>query len=169
MREEGVVGSSEVLVSAKVNQANVENELDNLHCRKVLLPPETSSTGGCVVVIVHNNMDCKVLGDDRPRDASSSIQLGVAEQSGGRVVEDVKELQRFLLERKENGIDEFQILEVIIYHIIEFHPRSPRTFTTQCGMETMIPHYWNNLLQHESQEQQAARAEDDIVCLEDGR
>lgn len=71
-----------------------------------------------------------------------AIKLRVTEKSCCRVVEDVqkswqdaaelktlarniaqqKRTQRFLLQRQEDRIEKFEVLEVIIDHIVKFHP-----------------------------------------------
>lgn len=62
----GPVHKGEVLVSAKVDQRDIQDELGDLHGRKVFLPPEASTTSGRVVVVVHDNMNEQVLHDDGP-------------------------------------------------------------------------------------------------------
>jgi len=69
-------------------------------------------------------------------DASFAVELSVAEQSSSRVMEDVEELclpvrmvasdksrhtEGLLLENKEECVEEFQVLEIIINNIIELH------------------------------------------------
>lgn len=72
---------------------------------------------------------------------------------------------RLFLECQKDRVEEFKILEVVVNHIIEFHPlhvnqnnaflgvkinshRSPSLFGAKRVVETMSPNSRYNLLQH---------------------
>ena len=63
---------------------------------------------------VHDHMDAEVQRDRDPRNRSVSDELGIAEKCGGAVVVSVKESKRFLLEDKEDSVDELEVLGQII-------------------------------------------------------
>jgi len=84
-------------------------------------------------------------------------------------MEDVKELHGLLLESQEDGIKEFKVLEIVVDHVIEFHPGGPRLFRAKGGKETIMPHDWCNFLDHKNKEKQAPRAQKHVVYLEEQR
>lgn len=120
-----VVVGSKVLIGAKVNEVEVNDKLYNLHGGEVLLPPESTTTSGGVIIVVHDDMDPKVDGNDCPGNGSLAVQLSIAQQGGSRMMENVKELERLLLESEEHGVNEFEILEVVVANVVEFHSWGP--------------------------------------------
>jgi hypothetical protein len=84
------VGRSEIRVGGKVDEAEVNNELDNLEHCDIFLPPDPDAASRLEVVPVHDNMYGKVEGDRYPGDRSVANKLGVAEESGSAVVVGMK-------------------------------------------------------------------------------
>ena len=87
----GEVGEREVGVGAEVDEAQIEDKLDDLHGGEVLLPPDTDTGGRAHVVVVHHNVDSQVQGDGDPGDRGISSELDVAKDHGHRVMEIVQE------------------------------------------------------------------------------
>jgi len=110
----------ETSVGTKVDRKEIDDELGNLHRGQVLLPPDLLSTSGCVVVVIHEDVNGEVETDDDPRDAGATIELGKAQESSDSVVVYMKESKRFLLQHKENCIEELEVLEIVVDNIIEF-------------------------------------------------
>ena len=48
----------------------IQNKLDDLHHRDVLLPPDSDAPGALEVVPVHDNVNPKVQGNNNPRNGS---------------------------------------------------------------------------------------------------
>ena len=92
----------------------IQNELGDLADCDVLLPPDADATGGLEVVPVHDDVDGEVEGDDNPGDGGVAEELGVAEKSGGTVVVGVQEGQGLLLEDKEDGVNQFEVLGQVV-------------------------------------------------------
>lgn len=80
----------------------------------VFLPPDADAAGGLEVVPVHDDVDGKVEGDDNPGNSGVAEELSVAEKSGGTVVVGVQEGQRLLLENKEDGVNQFEVLGQVV-------------------------------------------------------
>lgn len=166
MRQRGSVDVSKSLPSAKVDKVKVDDELGNLHCGQVFLPPDLSTSGSGVVIIVHQYMDTKVQGDDNPRHASPSIELRETQGSRGRVVEYMQEGQRLLLEGEEYSIQKLEILEVIVDHIVKFKSRCPGCCRTDGGKQTIPPEYGQNFLEYKCKEQSTSTAQDKVMYPE---
>jgi len=144
----GWVPGEEEVGGSKVHDKKVDDELGDLHGSKVFLPPDSAATGCRVVIVVHEDVDSEVKHDRNPRDAGAPIQLDIAEKGRCRVVEDVKESKRLLLESKEDGIEQFQVLDIIVDDIIEFEFRSPSVVATYAIKETAFPDDGCDLLNH---------------------
>lgn len=85
------VGAGEVGVRGEVDEAEIDNELDDLKAGDPLLPPDADAARGLEVVPVHDDVDHQVEGDWNPGDGGETDELGVAEESGGSVVVGVEE------------------------------------------------------------------------------
>jgi len=59
-------------------------------------------------------VDGQVEGDDNPGDGGVAEELGVAEKRSGTVVVCVQESERLLLEDKEDGVDQFEVLGQVV-------------------------------------------------------
>ena len=112
--EPGEVAGGEVGVGSEVDKAQVDDELGDLQDGDVFLPPDADATGGLEVVPVHDDVDGEVEGDDNPGDGGVAEELGVAEKSGGTVVVGVQEGQGLLLEDKEDGVNQFEVLGQVV-------------------------------------------------------
>jgi len=84
------VGRREIRVGGKVDEAEVDNKLDNLEHRDILLPPDSDTASRLEVIPVHDNMYGKVEGDGYPGDRSVANKLGVAQESRSAVVVGMK-------------------------------------------------------------------------------
>lgn len=79
-------------------RTQINHELDDLHDRDVLLPPDANATSTLEVVPVHDHVHQEVQTDHNPRNRSRADQLGVAQQGRGTVMISVEERQGLLLE-----------------------------------------------------------------------
>lgn len=82
------------------------------------------------------------------------------------MVENMQERQRFLLEREEYRVNQLQILEVVVDHVVEFHSRCPRLLSTDGLENTPFPQNWQDLLRHENEQNETAAAENNVMYLE---
>lgn len=57
----------------------------------------------------HEDVNKEVEGDDDPGDRGAAVQLSVAEDGGGGVVEHVQELERLLLDDEETSVKELPV------------------------------------------------------------
>ena len=87
----GEVGVGEVGVRGKVDKAEVDDELDDLHDGDVFLPPDADAARGLKVVPVHDDVHRQVEHDRHPGDGRVAEELGVAEKGGRAVVVGVEE------------------------------------------------------------------------------
>ena len=87
----GEVGRGEVGVRGEVDEAEINDELDDLEAGNPLLPPDTDTTGALEVVPVHNDVNEEVQDDGNPRDGGGADELSVAEESGSTMVVAVEE------------------------------------------------------------------------------
>lgn len=62
----GEVSEGEVGVRGEVDEAEVDDKLDDLHDGDVLLPPDTDATCGLEVVPVHDDVNGEVESDGNP-------------------------------------------------------------------------------------------------------
>jgi hypothetical protein len=62
----GEVSEGEVGVRGEVNEAKVDDKLEDLHDGDVLLPPDADATCGLEVVPVHDDVDHQVQGNGDP-------------------------------------------------------------------------------------------------------
>ena len=85
-RRPGEVGGGEVGVGREVDEAEVDDELDDLEDGDVPLPPDADATRGLEVVPVHHHVHCQVEGYGHPGYRGVADQLRVAEQRGGAMV-----------------------------------------------------------------------------------
>ena len=84
-------------VDSKVDEAQVDEKLDDLETGDPLLPPDTDASGGEEIVPVHDDVDKQVEGDWDPRDWGSTNQLGIAEERCCTVMVSMQESQLLLL------------------------------------------------------------------------
>ncbi len=96
------VSRGEVRVRCKVDEAEINDELDDLETGDPLLPPDADAAGALEVVPVHDDVDRQVERDGNPRDGGRADELGVAEEGSGAVVVAVEESYT-LLARACNG------------------------------------------------------------------
>lgn len=83
MRVESVSG---LLVSGEVDEAHVEDELNDLEPGDPFLPPDSDTSSSQEVVPVHDDVYAQVQSDWHPSDGGVAYQLDVAEQCCGAVV-----------------------------------------------------------------------------------
>ena len=99
----------EVGVGSEVDEAEIDDELDDLKHRDVFFPPDADSARRLEVVPVHDYVYREVEGDGHPGDGGVAEELGVAEERGCAVVVGVEEGERFFLEEEEDGVEEFEV------------------------------------------------------------
>jgi len=87
---------SEARIGAEVDREEINNELGDLHRGQVLLPPNLLATSGCVVVVIHEDVNREVEADDDPGDASATVELGKAQESSDSMMVYVKEKERLV-------------------------------------------------------------------------
>ena len=85
------VSAGEVGVGGEVDEAEVDNELDDLETGDPLLPPDADTTRGLEVVPVHNDVDHQVKGNWDPGHGGEADELGVAQKGGCSMVVSVEE------------------------------------------------------------------------------
>lgn len=108
------VGRGEVRVRGKVDEAEVNDELDNLEPGNPLLPPDANTAGALEVVPVHDDVHCQVESNGNPRDRGRADELSVAEQSCRAVVVAVEESEGLLLEEEEDGVQELEVFGKVV-------------------------------------------------------
>jgi len=77
--------------------------------RNALLPPDLVAGGRHEVVVVHEDVDEEVERDDNPRHRRAAVELSVAQDGRGGVVEDVEELEGLLLDDEEDGVKQLPV------------------------------------------------------------
>jgi len=61
-----VVSGREVRVSSEIDNEQVNHKLNDLHRSKVLLPPNSGTSGTRVVIVIHYNMHREIERDNNP-------------------------------------------------------------------------------------------------------
>lgn len=87
----GEVGRGEVGVRGEVDEAEINDELDDLETGNPLLPPNTDTTSALEVVPVHDDVNEQVQDDGNPRDGGGTDELSIAKEGGGAMVIAVEE------------------------------------------------------------------------------
>jgi hypothetical protein len=106
----------------------------------------------------------EVQGNGNPRDRGRANELGVAEKSGGTMVVAVKEGQRLLLEKKENGVKKLQVLGKVGEIVQDNEGLGPTTIGVADGMEdTAANDSRKKLLNVESQKSTANNGQVEVV------
>jgi len=72
------VGAGEVGVGGEVDEAEVDDELQDLEHGDVFFPPDADAARGLEVVPIHDHVDHEVEGDGDPGDGGEADELGVA-------------------------------------------------------------------------------------------
>jgi len=168
------VSVAEISVGRKIDEAQVNDELNDLEHGDVFLPPDANSTSGLEVVPIHNHVDSQVQCDGDPGYSSVADKLGVAEKSGRTVVIRVQKGQRLLLEDQEQGVNEFEVFGQVI-HIVQHDQRpSPASIVAADGMKDAISNnLGKQLFNKECQQTSADNGQVEIVnhkrAIEDER
>lgn len=157
---------SKVAVSCEENDEKVDDELSNLKGGEVLLPPDLGTAGGGVIIVVHDNVNSEVEGNDNPLDRGLAVELGVAEDGSSGVVEDMKEGKRLLLENEEDSVDELNILEVVVDHVESNQSGRERRSVANRPEETMLEEERNDFFKHQRKKKTRTEGKVDIVNLE---
>lgn len=114
VRHPGEVGRGEVGVGGEVDESKIDDELQDLQARDVLLPPDLDAAGGLEVVPVHDDVDEEVEGDGHPGDGGEADELSVAEEGGGAVVVGVQKREGFFLEDHEDCVEELEVFGEVV-------------------------------------------------------
>ncbi len=94
------------------------------------------------------------------------MKLGEAKNRGSRVVVDVQESKRLLLEDEEDSVNELPVLEVVVDHVVGFELHSPSAFTADGVEDTVSSYDGQNLLEHESKQETGTESERQVVNQE---
>ena len=158
----GVVG-----VGAGVDEADVDQELDDLEAGDPLFPPDLDAAGGEEVVEVHEDVDGQVQGDDDPLDGGVADDLGVAQQGGGAVVVGVEEEQLLSSEDQEGGVEQLEELGQVV-EVVETHQPLGEGVAGAHGVEqaVVVPD-GEDLLDHQEEQDERHGREEEVVELEE--
>lgn len=168
VRHPGEVGRGEVGVRGEVDEAEINDKLDDLETGNPLLPPNTDTTSALKVVPVHNDVNEEVQDDGNPRDGGGTDELSVAKEGGGTMVIAVEEGQRLLLEEKEDGIKKLKVLGEVVEVVQDHEGLSPATLGIADSMEdATTDNGWKKLLNEESQESTADQSQVEVVDEEE--
>lgn len=163
----GVVVVHDLDVDGKVDEAQVDEKLDDLEAGDPLLPPDTDASGGEEVVPVHDDVDKQVEGDGDPRDRGGADQLGVAEERRSTVVVGVQEGQLLLLQDKEDGVNELDVLGQVVHVVEHDHLLCPRVLVADGVEEPVVVDLRNKLLDEREEQDQRQSRQKKVVHLED--
>ena len=157
----GVVG-----VGAGVDEADVDQELDDLESGDPLFPPDLDAAGGEEVVEVHEDVDGEVEGDDDPLDGGVADNLGVAQKRRGAVVVGVQEEQLLSSQDQEGGVEQFQELGQVV-EVVETHQLlGERLAGADREEQPVVVPDGEDLLDHQQEEDQGDQRETQVVELE---
>lgn len=157
------VCGSPVCVGCKVDDAQVDDELEDLHRCDGALPGNSDLERSQSIVCIHDDMYEEVQSDDDPADRSPAKKLGEAEQCRGPVVVDVEESKGLLLEDEEDSVDEFDVLEHVVINVQVLHSGGPARLCANGCKEAMVIPDGQDLLEEAGQEQATAKTEKNIV------
>ena len=85
------VRRGEVRPAGKVDEAKVDDELDDLEYGDVFLPPDADAARGLEVVPVHDDVNGEIEGYGHPGNGCVAYELGVAEEGCSAMVVRVEE------------------------------------------------------------------------------
>lgn len=111
-------------------------------------------------------MNSEVKGNDDPLNRGLAVELGVAEDGSSGVVEDMKEGKRLLLEDEEDSVDELNILEVVVDHVVSDQSGSESRSIANRPEETVLEEKRNDFFKHQRKEKTRTEGKVDIVDLE---
>ena len=83
--------TSEIGPGGEVDEAEVNDKLDDLQDGDVLFPPNADAARGLEIVKIHDHVDKEVKCDRNPGNGGYADELSVAEEGGGAVVVGVEE------------------------------------------------------------------------------
>jgi hypothetical protein len=162
------VGRGEVGVRGEVDESEIDDELDDLETGNPLLPPNTDTTSALEVVPVHDDVNEEVQDDGNPRDGSGTDELSVAEKSGSTMVVAVEEGQRLLLEEKEDGVEELEVLGEVVEVVQNDKGLGPAALSMADGVEDAATNNsGQKLLNEESQESTTDQSQVEVVDQEE--
>lgn len=163
MREAGQIGRGYVIPGSVVDDKDIQHELGDLGGGNALLPRAGDLERGQGVVEVHQHVYRQIKADDDPRNRRFSVKLGETQNSGGRVMIDMKESKWLLLEDEENRVDKLPIFKVIVDHVVGFQFHSPSTFTADTVVEAITTDDGDDLFEHQCKKETRAQGECEIV------
>ncbi|GAV30195.1 hypothetical protein PMKS-003704 [Pichia membranifaciens] len=154
-------------VGAGVDEADVDQELDDLETGDPLFPPDLDAAGGEEVVEVHEDVDGQVQGDDDPLDGRVADDLRVAQQRGCPVVVGVEEEQLLSSEDQERRVEQLEELSQVV-EVVETDQLLGERLAGADGVEepVVVPDR-EHLLDHQEHEDERDCGEEEVVHLEE--
>lgn len=165
IRHEGPECRGEVVVRAKVDDKQVNNELSNLQGSKILLPPNAVSSSSASVIVIHQDVNHEVKDNRHPRHTGSAIQLSETQHHGHAMMVPMQKSDILSLHSQEHGVDQFPVLDEVIEVIQMFQFLSPSVVVTDGVKESMSGNNGNQLLYE--QQQQTTRDSSKKHVMED--
>jgi hypothetical protein len=115
-------------------------------------------------LLTHENMNSEVKGDGDPGDGGSAVELSVAEDGRGSVVENMEKLKGLLLKDKEDSVGKLPVpcdglsatassverdrknsLEVVVDHIQRLQSGGPAHVVADAEVKAVFIYGWDDL------------------------
>jgi len=157
-------------LSCEVNpgevKSNIGQELSNLQLGDVFLPEDSLTQNSEVVIVVHEGMYDGVGGGAQPLRSELNLKGVPAKNQSGRVMVDVKEDQRLLLQDQEESVQEFIVLakiEKIDSKVVSTSLVFASMVTKHCLNATIRDHLLS-FVEHEDGVNKRTERKEEIVC-----
>ena len=128
----------------------------------MLFPPDTYTTSGLEVVLVHHDVDSEVECDEHPGNRGLANKF-IAEQNRCAVVINVQESQRLLHENEEDSIQQIKILGEVVEIVRTRRFCDQPVLPQNAAVETIVPESWDELLDEEDQKTARDHRETEVV------
>lgn len=89
--------------------------------------------------LTHDDVNEQVQGDNDPLNGSSTVKLVVTQDGCSGMVEDVEECQLLLLKNEEDGVEELDVLDVVVDHVVRDESGSECLGVADGPEETIVP------------------------------
>lgn len=160
------VSEDNLLVGSEVDEAQVQDKLDDLETGDPLLPPDSNTSGSQEIVPVHDHVHKQVQGDRNPRNRRQANQLSVAQQRGGTMVISVQKRQFFLLHHQENRVEKLTELGQVVQVVQSNQSLGPGIWVTDGIKDAMVVDHGDECFQHQHEQRQRQDGEEQVVDLE---